>query len=198
VIWAVVVGAASVVSGVAAGSVALVGFGLDSLIDGSASAAVVWRFRVERDDAARSESVEHTAHRLVAMALLVVALYLVVEGCHSLATRTSPHETGIGIALALASMLVLPVLAVRKLRLARRLRSKTLRADGVLSGAGALLAFFATLGLGLDRAFGWWWSDALAALVIAGVLAAEGLRGLSSRPAVISARRDPRPRGRSA
>jgi divalent metal cation (Fe/Co/Zn/Cd) transporter len=178
VAWALIVGVAAVVSGAAAGSMALVGFGLDSVIDGSASVVLVWRFRAEHDNPDSSARVERVAGRLVAVALLVVAAYIGVEAVRSLATRTGPSTTPVGVTIAAASLLVLPVLAVRKRRLATQLRSPALGRDGVLSAAGAVLAFIALLAQVLNNAFGWWWSDAFGAGLITVFLGWEGLRGL--------------------
>lgn len=178
VAWALGVGSGATISGIAAGSAALVGFGLNSVIDGSASAVLVWRFRVERTNPDRAERVENVAGRLIAVSLLIVAAYLTVRAFQSLGAQMGPGEAGIGLYLAGGSLFVLPVLAVRKLRLASQLKSRALRGDGVLSAAGGLLALIALLALVVNRAFGWWWSDAVGSLVIAGVVAGEGLRSL--------------------
>ncbi|HEY4378143.1 MAG TPA: cation transporter [Acidimicrobiales bacterium] len=178
VAWAVVVGLAALGAGISAGSLALIGFGIDSTIDGAASVGLIWRFRAEKQDPARAERVEHLAERIVAIVLALVALYLTVQGIRSLATHAAPAHTTLGTVLATASVLVLPVLAVTKVRIARRIGSRALRADGVLSAAGALLGLFALVGLLVDSAFGWWWADSVAALLISAILARESWRGL--------------------
>lgn len=174
VIWALVVGAASLAAGVVAGSVALIGFGGDSLVDGMASAVLVWRFRQEGSMPSRAADVERLASRAVGATLLLVAAYLVAAAAVSLAAGTGPSKTVLGTALAGASLVVLPILAYRKLGLARALRSRALHSDGILSAAGALLAATTLLGLLLSAALQWWWSDSVAALVIAAVLIREG------------------------
>lgn len=180
VAWALVAGVTSIVAGVVAGSIALVGFGASSVVDGSASIVLIWRFHTERSAPHRVEHVEHLAARAIGVALLTVSTYLVVGTLVSLHAGRGPERTPAGLALAASSMVVLPVLATRKIAIARGLRSRALRSDGVLSAAGALLAAATLLGLVLDAALHWWWSDAVAALVIAAVLIREGVTVLRS------------------
>jgi divalent metal cation (Fe/Co/Zn/Cd) transporter len=174
--WALLVGATSLAAGVAAGSVALVGFGADSIVDGSVSAMLVWRFRVERSGARDTELVERRATRIVGAILVLIGLYLIASAVTELASHSVPDRSTIGIFLSAASALVLPVLATAKLRLAGPLDSSALRADGILSLAGAALASATLASLLLDASLGWWWSDAVAALAIAATLLREGVR----------------------
>jgi len=174
VLWALLAGVISLAAGFASGSVALIGFGGDSVIDGAASAVLVWRFRQEGSMPSRTDRVEQVAARVVGVTLLLVGAYLVAGACASLADGTGPSKTIVGTVLSAASLVVLPVLAFRKLGLARRLSSRALRSDGVLSAAGALLAGTTLLGLILAVSVQWWWSDSVAALVIAVVLIREG------------------------
>ena len=178
VVWALGVGIAAIGVGTADRSLALVGFGLNSLVDGSASAVLVWRFSLEGRSADRANRVEHVALRLVGAALLSAATYVAVQAVRDLTTPSGPTPTTLAILLAGVSVLVLPLLAFIKLRLARKLGSTALRGDGVLSAAGASLASAALLGLVLSNAFGWWWADSIAALIIGTVLAREGWRAL--------------------
>lgn len=180
VVWELAAGIAAIMLGTAAGSVALVAFGLDSLVNASASGVLVWRFGREGRSGADSGRVEHIAVRLVGAALVMSALYVTAQAIFALAGRSGPGHTAAGLVLAGASVLVLPVLARLKLRLARDLGSRALRGDGVLSAAGAGLAAATLLGLVVGGAFGWWWADSAAALVIVGALAREGRRALSA------------------
>jgi divalent metal cation (Fe/Co/Zn/Cd) transporter len=180
VAWAVIVGVTAVVDGFAAGAIALVGFGADSITDGSASAVLVWRFRQERSSSHDLDVVERRAARMVGAVLVVIGVYVSVSAVAALAGHSVPERSTVGVVLTAASILVLPVLARAKLRLARLLRSSALRGDGVLSLAGAALAAVALASLALDAAFGWWWSDAVAASAIAVVLLGEGGRVLAS------------------
>lgn len=174
VAWAVLAGVTALIAGVIADSVALIGFGADSIVDGSASAVLVWRFSAERSNASDTDVVERRAARLVGGILVLIGAYLVVAGVIALANHSHPERTALGVALTAASMLVLPVLARAKLRLAKQFDSAALHGDGVLSLAGAVLATATLISLLLDSAFGWWWADAVAALLIAGTLLREG------------------------
>ncbi len=182
VAWAACAGATALIAGLAAGSVALVGFGADSIVDGSASAVLVWRLRAERTRAGSSDVVERRAARLVGGILVLIGVYLVAAAVASLARHSHPDRSAVGVALTAASVLVLPVLARAKLRLARQLDSSALRGDGVLSLAGAALAMATLISFLAESAFGWWWADAVAALLIAATLLREGARiGLGRR-----------------
>jgi divalent metal cation (Fe/Co/Zn/Cd) transporter len=162
------------IAGLVAGSIALVGFGADSIVDGSASAVLVWRFSAERSGPSYADVLERRAARLVAAILFVIGLYLAVAAVFGLANHSHPESTSVGAALTAASVLVLPVLARAKLRLAKQLASSALHGDGALSLAGAVLAAATLISLVVDSTFGWWWADAAAALLIAGALLREG------------------------
>jgi divalent metal cation (Fe/Co/Zn/Cd) transporter len=174
VAWAAAAGAAAFIAGLVVGSVALIGFGADSIVDGSASAVLVWRFSAERSGARNVDVVERQAARLVGAILVLIGLYLAVAAVFALAKHSHPESTVVGVALTAASVLVLPVLARAKLRLAKQLGSSALHGDGVLSLAGAVLAAATLISLLVDSAFGWWWADAVAGLLIAGTLLREG------------------------
>lgn len=174
VAWAAFGGASAVVAGLAAGAVALVGFGFDSITDGLASGALVWRFRRERSGAHDVARMECLAAKAVGAVLIAIGIYVSASGAVALATHSTPDSSPAGLALTSASVLVLPVLARAKLRLAGSLQSSALRGDGILSLAGAALAAVTLASLALDAALGWWWSDAVAALLIAVVLVREG------------------------
>ena len=179
--WATLVGAISLIAGLAASSVALVGFGANSLLDGSASAVLVHRVRHEHGGGADAHVFERRAALVVGTAMIAVALYLAVSAISALASSSEPERSTIGIALTGASLLVFPVLARAKLRLAAPLHSAALRGDGLLSLAGAVLAGATLLSLVLDAAFGCWWADAVAGLLIAAILVAEGARTVVSQ-----------------
>jgi divalent metal cation (Fe/Co/Zn/Cd) transporter len=172
--WAALVGFASVAAGLASSSTALVGFGLDSLVDGGASVALFWRFRQEAHGHRPGHELERRAAGVVAVLLGLIALYLIVRASIALAEHQGPSASPVGIVVTSASVVVLPVLGLSKLRLSRSLGSQALRADGVLSTAGAALAAAALAGLALSSSLGLWWADSVAALLIAAVLAREG------------------------
>jgi divalent metal cation (Fe/Co/Zn/Cd) transporter len=178
--WATLVGLTSVIAGLAAASVALIGFGANSILDGGASAVLVVRFRHEHLGRGDADPLERRAGYAVGAAMIGVALYLAVSAIAALASASKPETSTIGIALTAASVIVFPVLARAKLRLAAPLASTALRGDGVLSLAGAILAAATLTSLALDSAFGWWWADAVAALLIATILLIEGMRTIGS------------------
>jgi divalent metal cation (Fe/Co/Zn/Cd) transporter len=174
VAWAVVAGVTALIAGVAVGSVALIGFGTDSIVDGSASAVLVWRLGAEKAGAINVDVVERRAARLVGGILVVIGVYLAVAGVVALANHSHPEHTAVGVVLTGASVLVLPVLARAKLRLSDQLGSSALHGDGVLSLAGAALAAATLISLLVESALGWWWADAVAAMLIAATLLREG------------------------
>jgi divalent metal cation (Fe/Co/Zn/Cd) transporter len=173
--WALLVGTASLLAGVSSGSTALVGFGLSSLVDGTASLVLVWRFRHELHGERPGHELEHLAARAIGVILVLIGLFVAVRAVTALTHHDGPEPSSLGVVLTASSMLVLPILARAKLRLSGPLQSQALRADGVLSAAGAMLAGAALAGLALDAALDWWWADSVAALAIAGALMREGI-----------------------
>jgi divalent metal cation (Fe/Co/Zn/Cd) transporter len=135
---------------------------------------LLWRFGAERSGAGHADAVERRAARLVGAILVLIGLYLTVAAVLALANHAQPESTGVGAALTAASVIVVPILARAKLRLAKQLDSSALHGDGVLSLAGAVLAAATLISLLVDSSFGWWWADAVAALLIAGTLLREG------------------------
>ncbi|HTU85131.1 MAG TPA: cation transporter [Solirubrobacteraceae bacterium] len=174
--WAAIAGISAIIAGFAAGAIALVAFGADSITDGSASAVLVWRFRRERSGSHELDRTEHRAALAVGAILIVIGIYVSASAIAALADHATPEHSPVGLALTAASVLVLPALARAKLRLAGPLHSGALRGDGILSLAGAGLATGTLASLGLNAAFGWWWSDAVAALIIASFLLSEGTK----------------------
>jgi divalent metal cation (Fe/Co/Zn/Cd) transporter len=170
----VLVAFASLGAGFVANSTALVGFGLSSLVDGIASTILVRRFRHERLDLKPSDELERRAAQGIGVILLLISVYLSVRAVMALADESRPEASPLGIVLTSASMIVLPVLAIAKLRLAGPLGSQALRADGVLSAAGAVLAAATLSALALEAGLDLWWADSIAALLIAAILLREG------------------------
>jgi divalent metal cation (Fe/Co/Zn/Cd) transporter len=135
---------------------------------------LVWRFGAEKAGAINVDVVERRAARLVGGILVVIGVYLAVAGVVALANRSHPEHTAVGVVLTAASVLVLPVLARAKLRLSNQLGSSALHGDGVLSLAAAALAAATLVSLLVESALGWWWADAVAAMLIAATLPREG------------------------
>lgn len=179
VAWNTTVGGAAVLTALAAGSLSLIGFGINAVVDSLASAVLVWRFRAElRGHAERAKQAELLALRLAAGAFLVIAVYLLVQGVRSLSMGRDSKPTAFGITEAAASLLVLPVLASAKFALSERLASRALRADSLLTWSGVGLAALAFAALIAQSLFGWWWADPLGAFAIAALLAWQGVRAL--------------------
>ena len=180
-LWSATAGVSSAVVGLAVSSAALLGFGANSILDGAASAVLIWRFGAGRSHGAGGDAVERRAALAVSVVMIGVALYVAATAISALADHSAPERSLVGIVLTAASTLVLPFLARAKLGLATQLRSGALRGDGVLSLAGAVLAAATLVSLIVRAALGWWWADAVAALVIAAMLVVEGLRTMPNR-----------------
>ena len=176
--WNVVEGIVAVAAGVAAGSIALVGFGFDSTVEVLSAWVVVWQFRAELRGG-YDEARERRALRLIGVTFFVLAAYVSFEAVRDLFfLDAQAHESTIGIALAALSLLVMPVLAWAKKRTAARLGSPTLRADATETLLCTWLSLTLLVGLVLNATVNWWWADPVAALVIAGLAAREGLEAI--------------------
>jgi divalent metal cation (Fe/Co/Zn/Cd) transporter len=169
--WMTVEGAVAILAGLAAGSVALVGFGLDSAIEGFASVVIVWRFTGSR---VFSDAAETRAQKLVALQFFVLAPYVAVESLRALAAGERPDATLVGIALAAASVVVMPVLGIAKQRLADRLGSAATKGEGRQNMLCAYLAAALLVGLVANAVAGAWWLDPAVGLLIAFVAVKEG------------------------
>ena len=176
--WSGLVGSIAVYAAIVSGSLSLLGFGADAVIDSVASIVLVWRFLDETRQPHRAVRVERAAERVVGLALIALALYLAASAVRALASQAHPEASTPGLALLLVSIVVLPPLAVAKNRVARRLESGALRADSILTGVAALLAVISLASLGASAALGLWWADAIAALVVGAIVLREGWRSL--------------------
>lgn len=175
--WNVGEGVVAVSSGVMAGSVALVGFGLDSAIEVIAAAVLIWRMRLpEHDEGA--ERREQIAHRAVGSTFIALALYIAAETIYVLATGNKPEASPVGLGLAVAATLVMPVLGLTKFWNARRVGSRALIAESTESIVCSYLSLTLFIGLGANALFGWWWADIAAALAMVPWIVKEGLEGL--------------------
>jgi divalent metal cation (Fe/Co/Zn/Cd) transporter len=162
-------GVVAVSAGLVAGSVALVGFGLDSAVEVSSGLVVLWQFR-SRLPAAR----EQQALRLIALSFLALAGYVTVESVRALVTGAEPEAAPVGIALAVLSLLVMPLLARAQRRTGRALHSASVVADGGQTRLCAWMSAALLVGLALNALLGWEWADPLAGLVIAAIAVKEG------------------------
>jgi divalent metal cation (Fe/Co/Zn/Cd) transporter len=174
VVWNVLEAIVGLTAGFLAGSVALVGFALDSIVEASSGSILIWRLRTEQSGSRTSEEAERRAIRLVAVAFLALAGYVGIRSSMDLVTRARPNESLPGIVLAAVSLIVMPVLAWRKNRVARELDSRALQADSTQTSLCTWLSAFLLVGLVINAALGWWWADPVAGLAIAGFAAKEG------------------------
>ena len=170
-VWMTGEGVLGLVAGAAAGSIALIGWALGSVIEGLASAIVIWRFTGART---LSETAEGRAQRAVAVSFFLLAPYIAVEAVRDLITGHSAETSVLGIAVTAASLLIMPVLGVAKARLARTLDSGATAGEGAQNLLCAAQAAAVLLGLGLTAAFGWWWVDPVIALALAVIAIREG------------------------
>ena len=168
--WMTAEAAVAITAGVLASSIALVGFGLDSVIEFFAAAIVVWQLHGEEEGQER----ETRAVRLIGVTFFALALYLAVEGIRDLATQARPGQSAAGLAVAGAALVVMPALAVAKRRTGRALGNRTLIADSAETAFCAFTSAATLLGVGLNSWLGWWWADPAAALVIAALAVKEG------------------------
>src|SRR4051812_24427763 len=169
--WHVVEAAVAIAAGVAASSIALVGFGADSLVESLAGFVVLWRFAAAR---AGSDRAERRAQQLIAVSFLVLALYVTVESIRTLVSGDHPDVSWVGIGLAAFTAVTMPLLAAAKARVGERLHSSATKSEGRQNLLCAYLSLALLVGLGGNALLGWWWLDPLAALAIAGVALREG------------------------
>ncbi|MEA2251877.1 MAG: hypothetical protein QOG70_2119 [Solirubrobacteraceae bacterium] len=170
--WMTVEGAVAIAAGVVASSIALVGFGLDSAIEGFASVIIIWRFTGDR---VFSHDAEQRAQKLVAIQFFLLAPYVGAASIKALVTAGHPHVSWVGIGLAIGSVILMPVLGVAKQRLADRLGSAATAGEGRQNMLCAYLAGALLIGLLGNAIAGAWWLDPAVGLLIAGVAVKEGL-----------------------
>jgi divalent metal cation (Fe/Co/Zn/Cd) transporter len=164
--WNATEAAVALAAGIAAGSVSLVGFGLDSVVEVSASVALAWRLSREGTDACTQPD-DRRATRLVAISFAALGAYVGADAIRSLSAGDRPASSGVGIALAALSLLLMPVLVRAKRQVAPVLGSRAQAAEADQTALCALLSGVLLVGLVANAALGWWWADGLAALGIA-------------------------------
>lgn len=174
--WNLLEGLVAVGSGIIAGSPSLVGFGFDSFIESTSGAALLWRLRV--DDEETRERREQIALRLVGISFLILAAYVAYDSITTLIWRESPERSYLGIALLIISLIVMPVLARSKRQVAKQIKSRALEADSKQTDLCVYLSAISLGGLALNAAFGWWWADPVAALLMIPIIVNEGIQGL--------------------
>lgn len=172
--WNCTEAAIAIGAGLLAGSVALVGFGADSVIESLSGAILLWRLQSHEADEQR----EQLALKLVGASFLLLAAYVGFDAAKALWLREPPEVSVVGIVLAAVSLVIMPVLARAKRRVAARLESRALEADSRQTDLCAYLSAILLGGLALNALFGWWWADPVAALVMVPIIAREGAEAL--------------------
>lgn len=174
--WNMIEGVIAITAAIGAGSVALLGFGVDSFVECASGGILIWRLRAEhRDmDSCRIAALDRKAHRMVALSLFLLAAYIALDSAHALWAQEPPSPTLVGIVLTSISLLVMGWLARAKRRAAHQLDSRALEADSFQTSACWWLSVITLSGIGLNAALGWWWADPLAALLMTVFLLREG------------------------
>lgn len=170
VVYNVVEAVVAIAAGRVAGSAALIGFGLDSTVEVASGLIILWQFRHPLP-----ESREQLAGRLIGLSFFALALYVTYASLSALLTGSRPDSSTVGIVLATLSLMVMPVLSWAQRRTGRELGSSAVHADGTQTLLCTYLSAVLLVGLLANALLGWWWLDAVAALVIAGVAVREGL-----------------------
>lgn len=175
VAWNLVEIVAAITAGIMAQSIALIAFGLDSAVEVVSGVALLWRFKQQRLEEERADS---RAAKIVGITFFVLSAYAGVEAVRDLWFRHAPESSLLGMILAAAALIVMPVLAMAKRRLARSLDSRALAADSMETLFCSYFSATLLAGLVLNAWLGWWWADPVAALVIAGLMIREGFEAL--------------------
>lgn len=169
--WHGIEAAVAIGAGVVAGSIALIGFGADSLVEAVAGIIVLWRFAGSR---ASSETAELRAQKLIGISFYAIAVYVGIEAIRTLIAADHPEVSYVGIVLSIATLATMPPLAVAKARVGEQLGSSATKSEGRQNMLCAYLSGALLIGLSANAAFGWWWADPVTALVIAAVAVNEG------------------------
>jgi divalent metal cation (Fe/Co/Zn/Cd) transporter len=180
VVWNTLEGLVAVISGIVAGSISLVGFGIDSFIEVTSGSVLLWRMSVD-SDVHRRERNEKRALRMVGACFLLLAAYIAYESISDLWLRRAPEHSIPGIVLACVSLIVMPLLSRAKRKVGRALGSAAMRADAKQTEFCTYLSAILLFGLLLNAVFGTWWADPLAALIMVPIITKEGIEGLQGK-----------------
>jgi divalent metal cation (Fe/Co/Zn/Cd) transporter len=174
-------GIVAVIAGALAGSISLIGFGVDSIIEVASGGAALWRLQADVDPV-RRERVEVIAHRIIGASFLALAAYIAVDAIGTLRHREAPEASYLGMAIAIGSLVVMPILATAKRRVAHGLGSRALAADATQTDVCTYLSVILLGGLVLNAVVELWWADPIAALAMIPFIAKEGMEGLKGEP----------------
>jgi divalent metal cation (Fe/Co/Zn/Cd) transporter len=173
-------GLISITAGLIAGSVSLIGFGIDSIIEVTSGAALLWRLKHEFNPEQR-EAAEKTALRIVGFCFIALALYILYDSGSVLIRHKAPERSIPGIVLAAVSVIVMPILARSKRQVAAGIDSDAMRADSRQTDLCSYLSAILLGGLLLNALFGWWWADPIAAMIMVPIIANEGVAALKGK-----------------
>jgi divalent metal cation (Fe/Co/Zn/Cd) transporter len=178
-IWNLLEAAVALPSGIGAGSVALIGFGLDSILELAAGAILIWRLQTEWQEKDDENTAERKAHKLVGITFFVLAGYILSQSVATLLGYfPEPEESTLGLILIVASALVMTILYFKKMAIAEKIGSRALRAEAKETLVCDLQDLTVLIGLGANFLFGWWWADPVAGLGLIPFLIKEGLEGV--------------------
>jgi divalent metal cation (Fe/Co/Zn/Cd) transporter len=177
IVWNSLEGLVAIVAGAFAGSISLVGFGIDSFIEVTSGAALLWRMAVDADVQGRERN-ERLSLRIVGICFLSLAVYILYESVSDLVARSAPQRSLPGILLACVSLVVMPLLSRAKKRVGNELGSRAMKADARQTDFCVYLSAILLAGLVLNAALGWWWADPASALVMSPIIAKEGFEAL--------------------
>jgi divalent metal cation (Fe/Co/Zn/Cd) transporter len=180
VVWNTLEGLVAVVAGIVAGSISLVGFGIDSFIEVTSGSVLLWRMSVD-SDVHRREANEKRALRIVGACFLLLGIYIAYDSISDLWSKRAPEHSIAGIVLACASLVVMPLLSRAKRKVGRALGSAAMHADAKQTEFCTYLSAILLVGLLLNAFFGLWWADPVAALIMVPVIAKEGVDGLQGK-----------------
>ena len=176
-VWNSLEALVAIAAGIIAGSIALVGFGFDSVVECASGSVLVWRLRTDAE-VHRRERVEQISLKLVGISFLLLATYIAYEAIENLLARKAPEHSLAGILLAITSLLVMPLLARAKRRVAQNLNSSAMHADSRQTDLCAYLSAILLGGLVLNATVGWWWADPMAAIIMVPIIVREGIGAL--------------------
>jgi divalent metal cation (Fe/Co/Zn/Cd) transporter len=180
IVWNSLEALVSIVAGVIAGSVSLVGFGLDSLIEVTSGAALLWRLHHDLNSS-RREDIERKTLRIVGVSFVALAVYIAYDSAASLIRHKAPERSLPGIVIALLSLCVMPLLARAKRRVANGIESAAMHSDSRQTDFCTYLSAILLGGLLLNAVLGWWWADSVAGLAMVPIIAKEGVDGLRAK-----------------
>jgi divalent metal cation (Fe/Co/Zn/Cd) transporter len=178
--WNSLEGLVGVVAGAIAGSISLVGFGIDSFIEVTSGATLLWRMTVDADEQSREQN-EKLSLRIVGACFLVLSAYIAYESVSDLLTRKAAAHSVPGIILACVSLVAMPILSRAKKQVGKKLGSAAMHADAKQTDFCVYLSAILLVGLLLNATLGWWWADATAALIMVPIIAKEGIDGVKGK-----------------